>query len=60
MTIKLLDDWRAVLKRAWSVRFNAAATVFGGAEVAVSIWQPESIPHGMFAGIAAFIRQFAA
>lgn len=55
MSMKLVDDWRAILKKAWSVKFNIAATLFGAAEVVVALVQPASIPHGVFAGIAAAV-----
>lgn len=51
----LIEDWDKVLKRAWSVKFNIAATLFGAAEVVVALVQPASIPNGVFAGIAAGI-----
>lgn len=51
----LIEDWQAVLKKAWSVKFNIAATLFGAAEVAVALVQPAGIPNGIFAGIAATI-----
>lgn len=55
MSMELVSDWQAVLKKAWSVKFNIAATLFGAAEVIVALVQPASIPHGVFAGIAAAI-----
>ncbi|NHZ83782.1 hypothetical protein F2P44_31615 [Massilia sp. CCM 8695] len=55
----LIDDWRVVLRRAWSVKFNVAATLFGAAEVAVAIWQPPGMPNGVFAGGAAAVSIFA-
>lgn len=51
----LIEDWKTVLNKAWSVKFNVAATVFGAAEVVVALVQPASIPNGVFAGIAAVI-----
>ena len=51
----LVENWDQVLKKAWSVKFNVAATLFGAAEVVVALVQPASIPSGVFAGIAAFI-----
>jgi hypothetical protein len=53
--INLVDDWRTILRRAWSVKFNVAAALFGAGEIAVQIVQPESIRPGVFAGIAAFV-----
>lgn len=51
----LVDDWKLILAKAWSVKFNIAATVFGALEVVVALVQPASIPNGIFAGIAAVI-----
>jgi hypothetical protein len=53
--MKLIDDWGQILKKAWSVKFNIAATLFGAAEVVVALVQPAGIPNGVFAGIAAVI-----
>lgn len=55
MKIDLIEDWQAVLRKAWSVKFNIAAAVFGAAEVVVALVRPASIPNGVFAGIAAVI-----
>jgi hypothetical protein len=51
----LVENWQEILTKAWSVKFNIAATLFGAAEVVVALVQPASIPHGVFAGIAATI-----
>lgn len=51
----LIDNWDEILKKAWSVKFNIAATLFGAAEVVVAMVEPAGIPHGVFAGIAAVI-----
>lgn len=53
--MKLIDDWKVILVKAWSVKFNIASTLFGAAEVVVALVQPASIPNGVFAGIAALI-----
>lgn len=50
--MQLIEDWQAVLKKAWSVKFNIAAALFGALELVVALVQPASIPHGVFAGIA--------
>jgi hypothetical protein len=55
MKIEFIENWRAVLKRALVVKFNIAATLFGAAEVVVALVQPEGVPNGVFAGIAALI-----
>jgi uncharacterized membrane protein YuzA (DUF378 family) len=53
--MRLVDDWRKVLAKAWSVKFNIAAAIFGAGEIVVQIVQPASIRPGVFAGIAAFV-----
>lgn len=53
--MKLVDDWDQILKKAWSVKFSILAALFGGAEVAVQLVKPASIPDGVFAGIAACV-----
>ena len=57
--MRLIPDWRTVLRKAWSVKFNVAATVFGAAEVVVAIWKPDGMPAGVFAGCAAAVSIFA-
>ena len=52
MKIKLIDDWRAVLKRAWSFKFSLLAALLGAVEMVVQFYQPASIRPGVFAGIA--------
>lgn len=52
MKIQLIDDWRAVLKRAWSFKFSLLAALLGAAEMVVQFYQPASIRPGVFAGIA--------
>jgi hypothetical protein len=42
------DNWRDILKRAWSLRFMALAAVLSAAEVALPLFQ-DAIPHGVFA-----------
>lgn len=51
----LIEDWQAVLKKAWVVKFNIASVMFSAAEVAVAMAHPAGIPNGVFAGIAAVI-----
>ena len=59
MNITLVDDWQAILHRAWSLKFNAAAGVLGAAEVWVALVQPDGIPNGTFAGIGAVVSMLA-
>ena len=49
--ICLLDDWRRVLRRAWSIRFSLLAATFTAAEVVVSLFG-EVLPRGAFVLLA--------
>lgn len=56
--MKLLDDWKTTLGRAWSVRWIIAAGLLSGAEVALPLVreavEPLGIlPPGVFAILAA-------
>lgn len=51
----LVEDWKAILKKAWSVKCNILATILSGAEVIVAMVQPAGIPNGIFAGLAALV-----
>lgn len=55
----LIDNWKTVLLKAWSVKFTVIASIFAGAETAVAIWQPSGIPNGVFAGLAALVAALA-
>lgn len=55
----LIDDWRMVLAKAWSLKFNAAAGLLSAAEVYIALTQPVGIPQGMFAAIGALVSLLA-
>ena len=63
--MKLLDDWRTILRRAWSVRLMILAFVLTAAEVALPLFA-DDLPRGLFAvlsGLAvagAFVARLAA
>lgn len=51
----LLDNWREILRRAWSVRFLILAGLLSGLEVALQIAQPiidPIVPKGLFSALA--------
>lgn len=53
--ICLLDDWRRVLRRAWSIRFSLLAAAFTAAEVVVPLFGDvllDVIPRGAFVLLA--------
>lgn len=46
--MKLNDDWKQILRKAWSIRLMAAAAVLSGIEVALPFFAGD-IPQGVFA-----------
>lgn len=60
MKIKLIDDWQAVARKAWSMKFNLLAALLGAGEVAVQLYQPPGIASGAFAGFATGVSLAAA
>ena len=46
-----LDDWRRVLRRAWSIRFSLLAAAFTAAEVVVPLFG-DVLPRGAFVLLA--------
>ena len=53
--ICLLDDWRCVLRRAWSIRFSLLAAAFTAAEVVVPLFGDvllDVMPRGAFVLLA--------
>jgi len=53
--ICLLDDWRLVLRRAWSIRFSLLAAAFTAAEVVVPLFGDvllDVMPRGAFVLLA--------
>jgi hypothetical protein len=53
--MQLIENWDAILKKAWSIKFSVLSAVLGGLEVAVQLVQPAGIPQGAFAGFAAMV-----
>jgi len=65
--MRLIPNWRDVLRRAWSIRFVVIAGVLQGVEVALPlIDQVVAIPAGLFAFLslvavaAAFVARILA
>ena len=57
--IGLLDDWRRVLRRAWSIRFSLLAAAFTAAEVVVPLFG-DVLPRGPVPRGAFVLLAFAA
>jgi hypothetical protein len=49
--MKLAYDWKRIVKRAWSLRLNAIAFVFGAAELVLPLFV-DSFPRHIFAGLS--------
>lgn len=65
--MRLVTNWRAVLRRAWSVRLTLLAALLSGIEVALPLVGDRlPVPPGIFAGLSfiitagAFVARFVA
>ena len=47
----LLDDWRKIVRRAWSIRLSIVAAIFTAAEVVVPLFG-DVLPRGAFVLLA--------
>lgn len=56
--MKLYDDWRRILRKAWSVRLGLLAGVFSAAEVILPLFV-DSMPRHIFA-VLSFISVMCA
>ena len=63
--MKLYDNWKEILTKAWSIRFMLLAGVLSGLEVILPFFN-ESIPKNLFAALslvcvsAAFVARLIA
>jgi hypothetical protein len=61
----LADDWRTILRKAWSIRFIILAGILSGVEVILPFFS-DAIPRGPFAALsfaavaAAFVARIVA
>ena len=54
--MKLVAEWRRVLRHAWSIRLIVAAGILSGCEIALPIIdQAVSIPRGIFAALSGLV-----
>jgi len=56
--IVLLEDWRKIARRAWSIRLSIVAAVFTAAEVVVPLFG-DALPRGVFV-LLAFVTSIGA
>lgn len=58
--MKLVANWRALLRRAWSVRLMIAAGVLSGMEIALPLLDGYlPIPQGAFAALSGIVTAAA-
>jgi hypothetical protein len=63
--MKLYDNWKEILTKAWSIRFMLLAGILSGIEVILPFFN-ESIPQNLFAALsfvcvsAAFVARLVA
>ena len=63
--MKLYDDWKLILRKAWSIRFMILAGILSAVEVILPFFEGH-FPRGVFAGLsglavgAAFIARLVA
>ncbi len=63
--MRLYDNWKEILRKAWSIRFMIIAAVLSGIEVILPFFN-ESIPKNVFAALsfvfvsAAFVARLVA
>ena len=50
MNLRPYDNWKDILKKAWSIRFIILAGLLSGAEVILPFFA-DSIPRGVFAAL---------
>lgn len=49
--IVLKDDWKRIVRKAWSIRLGVLAALFSGAEVVVPLFS-DAMPRNVFAGLS--------
>lgn len=50
--MKLIHNWRTLLRRAWSLRLMIVAAILSGVEVALPFFS-DALPRGTFAALSA-------
>ncbi len=57
--VKLIDDWRRVLRRAWSIRLTLLSAALGGVELALPLFS-DAVPRNTFAALSVAVAVAAA
>ena len=57
--MRLIEDWRHVLKHAWSIRFIVLAALLSGVEIVLPMFD-DALPRGVFAVLTLLVTVAAA
>ena len=57
--MRLIEDWRHVLKHAWSIRFVVLAALLSGVEIVLPMFN-DALPRGVFAVLTLLVTVAAA
>lgn len=57
--MRLTEDWRHVLKHAWSIRFIVLAALLSGVEIVLPMFD-DTMPRGLFAVLTLVVTVAAA
>lgn len=49
--MRLLNNWKRIIRRAWSIRLGIISALFAGAEVVLPMFV-DVIPRNLFAGMS--------
>lgn len=52
--MKLLDNWKDILRKAWSIRLILLAGLLSGLEVALPFFS-DAMPRGIFASLSVLV-----
>ena len=53
--MKLLDDWKRIAAKAWSIKFMALSVLLTALEVMVGLTKPDGVPTVLFAVLAGIV-----
>lgn len=49
--MKLIEDWKRILIKAWSIKLIILAGLLSGMEIALPLFS-DALPQGLFAGLS--------
>lgn len=55
MNVSLVEDWKTIVKKAWSLKLNALALALGALEVWVGMVKPDGVPPMLFASLSSLV-----